>query len=476
MSMQLPDFSKTRVLVIGDVMLDRYWHGAVSRISPEAPVPVVKVGENKHVPGGAANVAINVAALGAHVTLLGLVGEDEAAAMLAQLLHQAKVQFQFAATKFPTITKLRILSQHQQLIRLDFEEPYPADCLPELQAMYAEHIKHADIVIFSDYGKGALAQAQPLIAIAQQYQVPVFVDPKVDDIRHYSGATLVTPNLKEFQQFVGPAKTEEAIVSKGAALLATSGIQHLLVTRGEEGMTLLSQNASPVHLHTQAREVFDVTGAGDTVMATLATAYASGCDLAEAARIANIAAGIVVGKLGTASVSRAELLAAVAHDERLKIFNADELRILVEASKARGERVVMTNGCFDILHAGHVQYLRQAKALGDRLIIAVNSDDSVSRLKGPTRPLNSLDNRMQVLAGLEAVDWVVDFSEDTPAALIESILPNVLVKGGDYEVNQIAGHEAVLGAGGEVIILPFKPGCSTTGLVNKIIETTEVPS
>lgn len=471
MRSQLPDFSNTRVLVIGDVMLDRYWHGAVSRISPEAPVPIVKVGQNKHVPGGAANVAMNVAALGAHVTLLGLVGEDEPAAMLAQLLHQAKVKFQFAPTSLPTITKLRILSQHQQLIRLDFEEPYPVECLPALHAMFAEHIKHTDIVIFSDYGKGVFAQAQALIALAQQFQVPVFVDPKVSDIGHYRGATLVTPNLKEFQQFVGPATTDEAIVSKGSTLLEANGIQHLLVTRGEDGMTLLSHNSPAVHLHTQAREVFDVTGAGDTVMAALATSYASGCDLAESARIANIAAGIVVGKLGTATVSRAELLAAVAHDERLKLFNQEELLIIVEAAKARGERVVMTNGCFDILHAGHVQYLRQAKALGDRLIIAVNSDDSVRRLKGETRPLNSLEDRMQVLAGLEAVDWVVAFDEDTPAALIESVLPNILVKGGDYEVHQIAGHKAVLGAGGSVEILPFKPGCSTTGLVNKIIET-----
>lgn len=253
-------------------------------------------------------------------------------------------------------------------------------------------------------------------------------------------------------------------------------LQYLLVTRGEQGMTLLSRDEAPVHLHTQAREVFDVTGAGDTVMATLATAYASGCSVAEAARVANIAAGIVVGKLGTASVSRAELLAAVTHDEHLKMYSREELKILVEASKARGERVIMTNGCFDILHAGHVQYLRQAKSLGDRLIIAVNSDDSVRRLKGDTRPINTLENRMQVLAGLESVDWLVSFSEDTPADLIEYILPDVLVKAGDYEVHQIAGHEAVLAAGGRVEIMDFKPGCSTTNLVNKIIETTGVPS
>jgi D-beta-D-heptose 7-phosphate kinase/D-beta-D-heptose 1-phosphate adenosyltransferase len=471
MRSQLPDFSDTRVLVIGDVMLDRYWHGPVSRISPEAPIPIVKITENKHVPGGAANVAMNVAALGASVTLLGLVGQDEPAAMLAQFLHQAKVNFQFAPTGLPTITKLRVLSQHQQLIRLDFEEAYPPDCLPALYDMFAEHIKHADIVIFSDYGKGVFAQAHSLIAIAQQYQVPVFVDPKVDNINHYRGASLVTPNLKEFQQFVGPVKGDADIVSKGSALLTESGIQHLLVTRGEEGLTLLSQGTTPVHLHTQAREVFDVTGAGDTVMAVLATCYASGLDLPEAARIANIAAGIVVGKLGTATVSRAELLAAVANGEGVKIFNQSELMVMVEAAKARGEQLVMTNGCFDILHAGHVQYLRQAKALGQRLIVAVNGDESIRRLKGETRPLNSLENRMQVLSALEAVDWVVSFNDDTPAALIEAVLPHVLVKGGDYKVEEIAGHEAVLAAGGRVEILPFKPGCSTTGLVNKIIGT-----
>jgi D-beta-D-heptose 7-phosphate kinase/D-beta-D-heptose 1-phosphate adenosyltransferase len=419
---------------------------------------------------------MNVAALGAKVTLLGLVGSDEPAAMLAQLLHQAGVQFQFAPTDLPTITKLRILSQHQQLIRLDFEEPYPAECLPDLHALYAEQIKHADIVIFSDYGKGALAQAEPLIALAQALQIPVFVDPKVDDINHYRGATLVTPNLKEFQQFVGSVKTDEDIILKGTELLNKAGIQHLLVTRGEQGMTLLSQGQEAVHLHAQAREVYDVTGAGDTVMAVLATAYASGCDLPEAARLANIAAGIVVGKLGTASVSRAELLSAITHDERSKIYNTDELRMLVEAAKANGKRVVMTNGCFDILHAGHVQYLRQAKSLGDYLIIAVNSDDSVRRLKGESRPLNTLENRMQVLAGLESVDWLVSFDEDTPAALIESILPDVLVKAGDYQVHEIAGHEAVLAAGGSVQIMNFKPGCSTTAIVHKIIQTSEVSS
>jgi D-beta-D-heptose 7-phosphate kinase/D-beta-D-heptose 1-phosphate adenosyltransferase len=473
MSAHLPDFAHIRVLVVGDVMLDRYWHGKASRISPEAPVPVVNVAEHKHTPGGAANVALNVAALGAKATLLGLVGQDEAAAMLGQLLNQAEIDFQFAATKHPTITKLRVLSQHQQLIRLDFEEAYPETCLPELHDLFAEQIKKTDVVVLSDYGKGALSRARDLIAIARQLKVPVLVDPKTSDITHYQGATLVTPNFKEFQEMVGEVKDEETLVSKARELIHKADLQSMLITRGEKGMSLVSKDEA-VHLKAQAREVFDVTGAGDTVIATLAASYAGGLDFAKAADMANTAAGIVVAKMGTATVSETELLSALPKDEKHKVYSQVELSKLVAAVQQQGNRVVMTNGCFDVLHAGHVQYLTQAKALGDKLIIAVNDDASVQKLKGSTRPLNSLENRMQVLAGLEAVDWVVPFSEDTPQRLIGEVLPNVLVKGGDYKIEDIAGHKEVLDNGGEVIILPFKPGCSTTGLVEKILQTQEV--
>ncbi len=472
MSAHLPDFSHTRVLVVGDVMLDKYWHGKASRISPEAPVPVVNIAEHKHIPGGAANVALNVAALGAHTTLLGLVGKDESAAMLAQLLNKADIDFQFAATDHPTTTKLRVLSQHQQLIRLDFEEVYPESCLPELQALFENQIKQADVVVLSDYGKGALAQARILIDIARRYEVPVLVDPKTSDITHYQGATLVTPNFKEFQEMVGPVTNDDDLVSKARILLEKANLQAMLITRGEKGMSLVSAN-DVVHLKTQAREVFDVTGAGDTVIATLAACYAGGLDLAKAADMANTAAGIVVGKIGTATVSETELLSAIPKDENHKIYSKVELCKLVKAAQNQGHRVVMTNGCFDILHAGHIQYLTQAKALGNKLIIAVNDDASVRGLKGETRPLNILENRMQVLAGLEAVDWVVPFSEDTPQHLISQVMPDVLVKGGDYKVEEIAGHKEVLENGGEVIILSFKPGCSTTGLVEKILESKE---
>lgn len=475
MTARLPNFTNCRVLVLGDVMLDRYWHGQTARISPEAPVPVVKVGQHDFIPGGAANVAVNIAALGAKVTLLGLVGEDEAAAKLASLLHEAKVGFRLTPTKYPTVTKLRVMSRHQQLIRLDFEEPYPAECLPELHEQFEAAIKHVDVVILSDYGKGALQNAKELIAIAKRYEVPVFVDPKNANPAHYEGATLLTPNFKEFEEMVGHAvESDDALLTEAKCLIEKADLQNLLVTRGEKGMTLVSRNAEEViHLKAQARDVFDVTGAGDTVMAVLATAYAGGLSLGESAELANIAAGLVVAKSGTASVTEAELLAALPKNEFHKQYSQDECLLLVNAAKARGERIVMTNGCFDVLHAGHVQYLTQAKALGDRFIMAVNDDDSVRRLKGPQRPLNPLSERMQVLAGLEAIDWVVSFSEDTPQCLIEMLLPDVLVKGGDYKVEDIAGHEAVLANGGEVIIIPFKDGCSTTGLVERIIERSQ---
>ncbi len=477
MSTQLPDFTHTRVLVVGDVMLDRYWHGVAGRISPEAPVPVVNINEHKQVPGGAANVALNVAALGANVTLLGLVGEDEAAAMLARLLNQAGVDFQFApASNYPTITKLRVLSQHQQLIRLDFEEVYPESCLPELHRLFEQQVKQADVVVLSDYGKGALAKAADLIRIANFYQVPVLVDPKKSDIMHYEGATLVTPNFKEFQEMAGKVTDEESLITKARALITKANLQGMLITRGEKGMSLVTA-IDVTHLKAQAREVYDVTGAGDTVIAVLAASYAGGLDFAQAAAMANTAAGIVVGKMGTATVSEAELLSTLPKDELHKIYSQAEICKLVRAAQQQGKKVVMTNGCFDILHAGHVQYLTQAKALGDRLVIAVNDDESVRGLKGDSRPLNSLENRMQVLAGLEAVDWVVPFNESTPQRLYAEILPDVLVKGGDYQVHEIAGHKEVLANGGEVKILAFKPGCSTTGLIEKIMcnqETEEV--
>ena len=473
MKITLPDFEKARVLVVGDVMLDRYWSGPTGRISPEAPVPVVKVEHNEERPGGAANVALNVAALGARSLLLGLTGQDEAALALTEKLTSVGVQTDFVSVpNFPTITKLRILSRNQQLLRLDFEEGFhavdPEPLLSKMQALLAE----VDVVILSDYGKGALEAVRQMIAQARAARVPVLVDPKGTDFDKYRGATLLTPNMSEFEAVVGKVRDEQDLVQKGLALVERFELDALLVTRSEHGMTLIRADQDELHLPAQAHEVYDVTGAGDTVIGTLATALAAGKSLDESCALANTAAGIVVGKLGTSTVSPIELANAVYGDNEsgFGVVTEQQLKFAVEAARRRGERVVMTNGCFDILHAGHVSYLQNARKLGDRLIVAVNDDASVTRLKGPGRPVNPVDRRMAVLAGLGAVDWVVPFSEDTPRRVIAEVLPDLLVKGGDYQPHEIAGYEEVTANGGQVLVLNFEDGCSTSGIIRTILE------
>lgn len=469
----IANFEQARLLVVGDVMLDRYWHGGTSRISPEAPVPVVNVKADEDRPGGAANVALNIVGLGAAATLGGIVGDDENADRLEQQLHQAGINtcFQHSA-EVPTITKLRVMSRNQQLIRLDFEESLQALSTAPLQGAFAQALSHHDVVILSDYGKGTLQDVQALIQQAREAGKRVLIDPKGSDFERYRDASLITPNMAEFEAVVGPCASESDIEAKGEALCQSLGLEALLITRSEKGMTLIRQGLPALHVPTRAREVYDVTGAGDTVIATLALALAAGHELPEAITVANLAAGIVVGKQGTATVSIAELYTALHEDRPMESGVVSEATLIeaVRAAHARGERVVMTNGCFDILHAGHVAYLEQARQLGDRLIVAVNDDASVARLKGPQRPINPLLRRQQVLAGLQAVDWVTAFSEDTPARLIEAILPDVLVKGGDYQPEDVAGGQAVMAHGGTVQILDFVDGVSTTAIVNSILD------
>lgn len=473
MQTAIPDFALARVLVAGDVMLDRYWQGPTGRISPEAPVPVVRIQKDETRPGGAANVALNIASLGGTARLLGVVGRDEAAQKLRAALSAKLVQPDFVETaSCPTITKLRILSRNQQLIRLDFEESLAMAGAFD-RALYVERFKAAlvesEVVILSDYGKGTLADAEALIAAARAANRPVLVDPKGSDWRPYRGATLITPNLSELEAVVGPCPDEATIVAKGMRLRDELGLEALLVTRSENGMTLLAPNQAPLHLPTVAREVFDVTGAGDTVIATFAAALAAGHDFAHAANLSNLAAGIVVGKLGTATVSTAELTRAMRrqHEDDSAVLGEDELIERVAAARAQGQVVVMTNGCFDILHVGHVRYLEAARRLGDVLIVAVNTDESVKRLKGPTRPINPTEDRMRMLASLKCVDWVVPFGEDTPERLITRVLPDLLVKGGDYVPEAVAGYEAVRVNGGQVVILDFHAGYSTTRIIER---------
>ena len=471
MKLELPDFRKARVLVVGDIMLDRYWHGATSRISPEAPVPVVHVKGAEERPGGAGNVALNIAALQARGEVLAATGDDEAADSLACILEQAGVSCHFQrVAEAPTVTKLRIISRHQQLIRLDFEEGFAAIDRERLLAEYRALLPDVGAVVLSDYGKGTLEAVRELIAAAREAEVPVLVDPKLTDFAPYAGATLITPNLAEFEAVVGPVADEAALVDKGLALIRRHDLGALLVTRGEHGMTLLRDGLPEFHLPTEAREVFDVTGAGDTVIATLAAALAAGEDLERATALANVAAGIVVGKLGTATASVPELRRALASQQEAGygVVTEAQLQVAVDDARAHGERIVMTNGCFDILHAGHVGYLAEARRLGDRLIVAVNDDDSVRRLKGEGRPVNPLERRMAVLAALESVDWVVPFSEDTPERLICEVQPDVLVKGGDYRPEEIAGHDCVKDRGGEVVVLGYEEGVSTTRIIDAL--------
>ena len=452
-------------------MLDEYWFGDTGRISPEAPVPVVRTVSTEQRPGGAANVALNLAALDASATLACVVGADERGRVLQTALESRGVRCRFVCSEsVPTVHKLRVLARNQQLIRLDSELSL-ADAADGLLPLFREALDDADIVVLSDYAKGTLTDVTKLIASCKERRVPVLVDPKGLDFGRYRGATLLTPNQSEFRAVAGPWSSEDEFYAKGEALRAELDLDCLLVTRGERGMALFARDGSRYVLDAEAREVFDVTGAGDTVIALMAAALGAGLPLEQAAELANLGAGLVVGKIGVATVSRAELRLALHRrgSGGRGLVTADELVELVREAKARGERIVMTNGCFDILHAGHVAYLEEAKSLGNRLIVAVNDDDSVRRLKGPTRPITPLEDRMAVLAGLAAVDWVVPFSEDTPAALIERILPDVLVKGGDYRPEEIAGGDAVVRNGGEVRVVSLKEGRSTSALIASIL-------
>jgi len=471
MKIKIPAFEHARVLVAGDVMLDRYWHGATSRISPEAPVPVVHVGQAEERAGGAANVALNISALGAQARLLGITGDDEAAASLEALLRGAGISCEFQKIAgIPTVTKLRVISRHQQLIRLDFEDGFAAVDAARLLESYQQGLEHCDAVVLSDYGKGTLVQVETMIAAARAAGKPVLIDPKAQDFNRYDGATLITPNTAEFEQVAGPCGSERELVEKGCRLLEEHRLDALLVTRGEHGMTLLRRGAPEFHLPAQAREVYDVTGAGDTVIAVLAAALAAGEELPAATALANLAAGIVAGKLGTATASVPELRRAahIGQDAGFGEMNEAQLQVAVADARSHGERIVMTNGCFDILHAGHVSYLAAARRLGDRLIVAVNDDASVQRLKGRGRPINPVNRRMAVLAALGSVDWVVPFSEDTPERLICEIMPDLLVKGGDYRPEEIAGYDCVKRSGGEVVVLGFEDGCSTSEIIDAI--------
>ncbi len=467
------NFNKVNILVIGDVMLDRYWYGDTSRISPEAPVPVVNIKQIENRLGGAANVAKNIASLGAKVTLIGAVGCDENAEILSVLAKESKINLDCQAISAPTITKLRVVGRQQQLLRLDFEEKSTEI---NLTSLFDQHAPHADVIILSDYNKGTLDNMDYFIKQAKKLGKTVIVDPKRYNLDIYQHADCLTPNRSEFEKMVGQVcVTDEDFEVRGFELIKQIGLKNLLITRGAQGMTLLqSEGKKVLHIPTKAREIFDITGAGDTVIGVLGIALANHHQWEDAVKLANIAAGAVVGKLGTSAIELDELEKLWQQNECTElednILSEQEALEKIQLAKLQGKRVVMTNGCFDLLHPGHIHYLEQAKRLGHYLLIAVNSNESIQRLKGPTRPIHSLEHRMKVLLGLKAVDWVVAFTEDTPERLISSLLPDVLVKGGDYKIHEIAGAEAILRNGGEVKVLDFVDGFSTTNSINQIQE------
>ncbi len=472
------NFQKTRILVAGDVMLDTYWTGLVDRVSPEAPVPVVRIKNEDVKIGGAGNVALNCSALGAAVHLVGLAGDDTNADHLERLLDKNNVRR--GLVRFPgmtTISKLRILSQNQQLMRLDYEDNFTAECSQPLINNFIDEVPNSDLVILSDYNKGSLHDPARLIRASREAGKSILVDPKGRDFSRYANSTLLTPNLNEFQAVVGVCSSAVELIERGMALLNALNLEYLLITRSEQGMTLLSRNHEPFNLSAQAKEVFDVTGAGDTVIATLGVAMASGMSIHDSVTLANKAAGLVVSKVGTATISIHELTQTrdnINHGSNSKLCQLEPLMSQMHTCRENGQIIVMTNGCFDLLHPGHIDYLEKARQLGDRLIVAINDDNSIRRLKGPTRPVNPLSTRMRLLAALECVDWVIPFSEDTPEDLCRSLLPDILVKGGDYEEHQVAGADLVKSAGGRVVIIDFSEGHSTTDLIRKIQESSKI--
>lgn len=471
MKIKLPDFSNASVLVVGDVMLDQYWYGNSKRISPEAPVPIVHVRDDEMRAGGASNVALNITSLGAKVKLLGLTGDDENAEKLKDLLATHHVEcYLEKSSEHDTALKLRIIAQHQQMIRLDFEDDFTDFDKTALLEQFSALLDDSDIVIFSDYNKGTLSDVSAMIAVAKEKNIPTIVDPKGTDFSKYQGATLITPNWSEFETIVGRCKTDEAFIKKGEALRQQLSLDALLVTKGEHGMSLIRPDKPLFHLPTYAREVFDVTGAGDTVIGTLAASLAAGADIEDAVALANLAAGIVVRKLGTATTTLAEIHDALNTAEEIGygVISEDELEQVIQISQKRGETVIMTNGCFDLMHTGHIDYLQKARELGDKLIVAVNSDESVRELKGESRPINPLEQRMLMLSALECVDWVVAFKEETPERLYCRVLPDIIVKGGDYKPEDVAGGSCVKAKGGTVKIIDFVDGFSTTKIIEKI--------
>lgn len=470
MEAPLPDFKLAKILVVGDIILDHYWHGSSKRISPEAPIPVVNFAEETWRLGGAANVALNCHALGADVKLLGVIGQDQNGQQLSKLLESEKIRSSLTRVDYnPTTTKLRVLARNQQLVRVDFEncqtlqEPDKTHLLRDFE----EAISRTEVVILSDYKKGVLDNPQEFIQIARKKNRIIMVDPKGDDFEKYRGVTVLTPNQNEFEKVFGKSKSQEELYQKAKTACKKLDIEVILITQSEEGVSLIQKDKLPFRIGARSQEVTDITGAGDTFIAAFAASVAAGTTLIESCIIANVSAGVAVKKLGTAKVTYDELYYEHKGFSGVSqvIMPIADLEKKIKFLKEQGKRVVMTNGCFDLIHPGHIHYLQQAKNLGDYLVVAVNDDASVKRLKGKDRPINSVTHRCQALANLRCVDFVIDFAEDTPENLIKKLQPDILVKGGDYEVDDIVGKKFVESYGGTVMIMDYIEGISTTNLL-----------
>lgn len=469
----------TRILVVGDVMLDRFTHGSVDRVSPEAPIPVLRVRRETAMPGAAGNVAANLSALGVSVDLVSVIGDDAAGSELSALVaaQLGRAGGLLTIADRPTTTKTRFIAGGQQLLRADAETDAPlADAeAARLLAAVAERLPGVGMLVLSDYGKGVLSAEviAALMDLAHAAGVRVLVDPKGRDYRRYRGAFCITPNARELAEATGMATRDDAgVVAAARALAADCGIDSVIATRSEQGLSVVPAEGPVTHLRAQAREVFDVSGAGDTVVAVLAAAIAAGADLPAAATLANIAAGIVVAKVGTATVRPGELRdaagLALATGPGAKRVSLDRAVEQVERWRRQGLRIGFTNGCFDLLHPGHISLIAQARAACDRLVLGLNSDDSVRRLKGPSRPVQNEASRATILSALGDVDLVVVFAQDTPLALIEALRPDVLVKGADYSVENVVGAREVLGWGGRVVLAELSEGQSTTGTIARM--------
>ena len=471
---------KIKILVVGDLMLDEYIWGSVDRISPEAPVQVVEVKSENFILGGAANVANNLVALGCDAYLVGAIGKDQKGEKLIQLLHEENINCE-GVKRFdnrPTINKIRVIAHSQQIIRIDREDKSHITKKTEKEIInhLLSKIPEVDGVLCSDYLKGLLTNnvLNAIMKSARQNKKMVFVDPKGKDYSKYNGASILTPNEHEVEvASVGFNGVDHDLTKAAKKIMDTVQLDSLLVTRGKDGMCLFEREKEPVNIATEAKEVYDVTGAGDTVIAAFVMAVLSGLSFVDAAKVANAAAGVVVGKVGTAVIHKGDLkniLEENAVRTSQNILQLNELKQIVSQAKSYKRKIVFTNGCFDIIHGGHIEYLQKARELGDILIIGLNSDSSVRELKGEGRPLKTEVERANILAALKYVDYICIFSEETPGNLIRELKPDIIVKGSDYTIDQVVGREIVEEYGGRVELVPIVQGLSTSALVNEIVK------